>query len=356
LRDRAADRTITGAWPTCSPVSSSRASGPPDVRLVPAAFFGIVLGLAGLGGTWRVAARVWALPALVGEILMLLAAVVWVVLVVAYVVKWVVASEAAHDELHHPVQCCFVGVIGVAGMLVAGAALPYSRIAAEILFGVNAAYTLAFAVWRTGGLWHGERDVAATTPVLYLPTVAGSFVTAILAGALGFPAWGRLAFGAGALSWLAIESVLIHRLLTAPALAVPLRPTLGIQLAPPTVGALAYLSVTSSPPDTLAYALIGYGLLQALVLLRLLAWIRAQPFAPSYWAFTFGATALATAPLRLIERGDTGPIAVLAPYLFVAANLVVGAIALGTVRLIVRGRLLPRPAPPAAAVPPRAGA
>jgi len=44
---------------------------------VPASFFGIVLGLAGLGGAWRAAARVWHLPVAVGEALMLAAGVVW---------------------------------------------------------------------------------------------------------------------------------------------------------------------------------------------------------------------------------------------------------------------------------------
>ena len=48
---------------------------------VPASFFGIVLGLGGLGGAWRAASRVWGMPSLVGELLMLLAAVVWACLV-----------------------------------------------------------------------------------------------------------------------------------------------------------------------------------------------------------------------------------------------------------------------------------
>jgi tellurite resistance protein len=68
----------------------------------------------------------------------------------------------------------------------------------------------------------------------------------------------------------------------------------------------------------------------------MLPWILEQPFAPSYWAFTFGATALATAPLRLVEQGETGIMATLAPYLFAAANLAVALIALSTLRLLRR--------------------
>jgi tellurite resistance protein len=122
-------------------------------------------------------------------------------------------------------------------------------------------------------------------------------------------------------------------------------PTLGIQLAPPTVGAVAYLGINGGVPDPVAHALVGYGLLQALLLLRLLPWIMEQPFAVSYWGFTFGATALAIAPIRMVGHGDTGAIAHLAPYLFAGANIAVGLIALGTLRLIAQRRLLQQPAP-----------
>jgi tellurite resistance protein len=261
-----------------------------------------------------------------------------------YAAKWIYAREEALQELEHPIQCCFVGLIGVATMLISIAALPYSRLAAQIAFAVGASFTLAFAVWRTGILWRGGRDPGATTPVLYLPAVAGAFVTATAAAALGHRDWGQLAFGAGLFSWIAIESVLLHRLYTVASMPASLRPTLGIQLAPPTVGGVAYLSVTTGTPDMLAHAMLGYGLLQALLLLRLLPWIRQQPFAASYWALTFGATTLAAVPLDMMERGTTGAVASIAPYLFVAANIVVALIAFATLRLMLQGRLLPKPA------------
>jgi tellurite resistance protein len=308
--------------------------------LVPASFFGIVLGLAGLANAWRVGARIWHLPAVVGEVLTFVTLAVWLILIVLYGLKWMVAREEALKEVSHPVQCCFIGLVGVATMLAAGGLLPYSRIGAETIFLVGAAYTLAFSVWRTGNLWQGERDIATTTAVLYLPTGAGNFVTAIVASALGFPEWAQLFFGAGFFAWLAIESALLHRLLTGPALSLPLRPTLGIQLAPPTVGALAYISVTQGPADILVHAMIGYGLLQALILLRLLPWLTKEPFGLGYWAFCFGATALATGPMRLIERGDSGPIAQLAPVLFVAANIVVLLVTLATIWLIASRKLV----------------
>lgn len=307
--------------------------------LIPASFFGMVLGIAGLGSGWRLAGRVWGLPAAVGEALLALGAIVWAVLVALYAAKWVLARDAARAELEHPVQCCFVGLAGVATMLVAGAALPLSHALGLLLWAVGALFTFGFALWRTGLLWRGEREPGSTTAVLYLPLVAGSFVTATVVAALGRADWGQLAFGAGLFSWLAIESVLLQRLYNGPALPPALRPTLGIQLAPPVVGAVAYLSVQGGPPDIVAHALLGYGLIQALLLLRLLPWIREQPFAPSYWAFSFGVTALANAALIMAGRGEAGPAATLAPFLFVGANAVILLLAAGTLVQLLRGGL-----------------
>jgi tellurite resistance protein len=46
----------------------------------------------------------------------------------------------------------------------------------------------------------------------------------------------------------------------------------------------------------------------------------------------------------MIERGDSGAVALIAPYLFAGANITFGLIALGTLRLIVQGHLLPQAA------------
>lgn len=320
---------------------------PASFPRIPASFFGIVLGLAGLANNWRAAQVAWSLPAIVGEVLLAATVFAWFLICVLYGCKWIVAPSVAKEEAVHAVQCCFIGLAGVATMLVAQGILPYSRPAAITLFLIGAAFTLLFGLWRTGVLWRGERDPAASTPVLYLPLVAGGFVMGTTLANLGWTEWGQLAFGGGFFTWLAVESVLLHRLYTAATLAPPLRPTLGIQLAPPAVGAVCYLSVSGGHSDLPAHMFIGYALLQALLLIRMSRWIAEQPFGASYWAFTFGATALAGATIRLSSSDPHGAMAILAPVLFVLANLLVLGIAAGTIWLLLTKRLLPPAQAPA---------
>jgi tellurite resistance protein len=313
------------------------------VTTVPVGFFSIVLGVLGLGTCWREAARLWGLPPWIGESLMLVGVAVWAVLLVLYAAKWRWARQEALAEWRHPVMCCFVALIGMTTLLVALAVLPYARPAAIALFGVGALGQLGFGVWRTGALWQGGREPAATTPAMYLPLGGGNFVSAMVAGALGWPALGGLFFGAAIVSVVAIESVIVQRLYTATALAPPLRATMGIQPAPAVVGCVAYLAVTRGTPDLLAQIMLGYGILQMLIVLRLLPWLRQQAFAASYWAYTFAAAALAISAMRFVERGLDGIFEAIAMVSFGFANLVIGVVALGTVALLLGGRLLPPP-------------
>jgi tellurite resistance protein len=63
------------------------AYGPESLPVIPAAFFGMVLGLAGLGAAWRAAQGVWGLPAPNGEGIYLLAGLVWVALISLFAAK-----------------------------------------------------------------------------------------------------------------------------------------------------------------------------------------------------------------------------------------------------------------------------
>ncbi|MGC3991106.1 MAG: dicarboxylate transporter/tellurite-resistance protein TehA [Chthoniobacteraceae bacterium] len=324
----------------------------PAFPVVPASFFGTILGVIGLGNCWRLAAKLWALPAGIGEGIMLLGSVLWGLLVFFFLGKWRWQRAEARAELQHPVLCCFIGLAPVTGVLVALAVAPYSHPVAVALWALGAAGQSLFSLYRTGQLWKGGRDPGTTTPVLYLPTVAGNFVSSIGASALGFPLLAPLFFGAGVFSWLAIESIVLHRLLIHDPLPKPLRPTLGIQLAPAVVGCVAYLGLTKGTPDLFAQCLLGYGLLQALMLIRLLPWLCEQPFSASYWAYTFGVDALALAVLRFVERGLGGPYPGLAIAVFVLANLVVGGIFFASLWALVRGKYLPPGLIPAASPKP----
>lgn len=314
---------------------------------VPVSFFSIAVGLLALANTWRVGERLWRLPGDVSQALSLAGLAVWVVLLVAYAHKWLTRRAEALAELQHPLQSSLAALAPVASMLAAMALIPWSRDTAIALFLIALAAQLALGLWLNGRLWMGGRPPELVTPAVYLPSVAQSFVAATASAAFGWTQLGLLFFGVGVFAWLALESMILQRAAVGAPLPAALRPLLGIQLAPAVVGGGSWMSLTAGTPDLFAWMLLGYGLYQALMLLRLLPWIRTQAFVPGYWAFSFGTAALPALAMRMAERGATGLAAGLAPVLFVAANIVFAILIVMTLALLARGRLLPIAAPTA---------
>ncbi|GLQ51793.1 dicarboxylate transporter/tellurite-resistance protein TehA [Dyella flava] len=261
---------------------------------------------------------------------MAVAASVWILLVAGYLSNWIRHRDAAMAEARHPIQCCFISLCPISTTLMGLVLLPYAHTLALLAWAAGSLGQLAFVVARAGGMWRGERDITNITPILLLPTVAGNLISSIVAGALGLHAFGMLFLGIGFFSWLVIDSIILFRLWTGPAMPAELRPTLGIELAPPVVSCMAYLANTQGHVDLFAQATWGYGLFQLLVLCRLLAWIMKQPLSPSYWAFSFGLTALSTGALQMTLRGEEGVIAALAMPIFIIVNAVIVVLALNT--------------------------
>ncbi len=309
---------------------------------LPASFFGMVLGLSGLGQAWRLAGKLWGMPPLIGEAVLLLAGLVWAALFIAYLLQALRHPAAVRNEFLHPVQGSTPALLAISTLLVVLAVLPYSRIAAWSLTTLGIAGHLAFSLWHTGTLWKGGRDAHDTLPTLYLPTVAGNFTSAAALGGLGHADWGWLFLGAGFFSWLALESLIIQRLWQRNSVPVMQRPLLGIQFAPPVVCAMAWLMLAPDSSDHWLLMLWGYGLFQLLLGIRLGAWLGEQPFAPSYWAYTFGIASATVCGLKLALAGVPSA-KVLAVPVFVGANGFIGYLALRTMQLFFSRRLLPRP-------------
>lgn len=310
--------------------------------LIPINYFGMVLGLSALGLAWRKGAFVLGLPIVIGESLLAITSALWIGFVTAYVYKWLAYRKLAKEELCHPILGCFVSLIPITTLLIGLAALPYLAYLAKLLIACGIGGQLIFAAYRSARLWQGIHAQEATTPVLYLPTVATNFVSAGALGVLGYPDWGALFLGAGALSWLTLEPAVLRRLRNIEPLPEAIRPIMGIQLAPAFVACSAYLAINGGQVDLLVKLLIGYGLLQLLFLLRLLPWIAVKGFSMSFWAFSFGLGSMASVGLHLYAAAQGHSFALLGLFMFWFASVCIGLCLGATLQLLWNGKFLPK--------------
>jgi tellurite resistance protein len=313
----------------------------PQVGITPN-LFGISYGLAGLATCWGYAALLKLAPALVADILFIITAVVWLVLVVGYLSQVPRRPRGWHGELADPVLGPFVSLIPIVGMLLAIGLIPHALAAGRWLFAVFAAVTIVLAGWMTGQWIVEDLDMEKMHPGYVLPAVAGGLIAAIGAGLAGWSGLCRTLFGLGLVSWLVIESVILTRLFFRPPLPSQLKPTLAIEVAPPALAGLAYLAITHGKFDAVAFALGGYTLLAALVQLRLIGLYRHLSFTPGFWAFAFPYAAVATFALHWINYAKPPGYKIWAWVVILAITAFIAALAAETTAAIARRRFLPQ--------------
>ena len=309
-------------------------------------FFGAVLGIGGLASDWRAAARLWTAPWIIGEALALLALAIWLAALALYAWRWAAHPRAAAADLADPTTGLLAALAPIATLVASLVAAPIAPALGLAMLALGLAGVLTFAAWSIGGLWRGGRPAETTTPVLYMPTVGGGLVSAAACGTYGLIDLGWMFFGVGLLTWAAMESVILSRLF---ALGLPpeRRAALGMHLAPAAVACVAWCALDPAPTaDRFALMLFGYGCFLALVMLRLAPWLREQAFGPPAWGYTFGVSTLPLAAFGLIEKGAGSPVPELAVVLFVAANLIIGWIALRSAASLLRWAARPVPTPP----------
>ena len=137
---------------------------------VPLSYFSMPLGLFALGLSWRYGAHIGLLPHWAAETLLAAAFVLWLLLVIAYIIKIRFFRPEFLQDLQDLVQCCLISAIPITAMLAGLAALPYQTLPAKGLILLGTAGQLAFAMYRAGGLWGSALAVVAVGRGSMVPT------------------------------------------------------------------------------------------------------------------------------------------------------------------------------------------
>ena len=318
-----------------------------SVPLIPASFFAMTLGLAETGNAWRFAVQLWHIPAAAGEVLEILAALSFIVFIALYIYKWRAYRQAALNELRDPVQSAFIALIPEALILLALAWQPYYLQGALGIFWIGSIANLLFAVMRLAAHWTTQREAIHIVPPLFLPYTASVLVNALAAGVFGYTDYGWMLFGIGVMSWFILDGTIAQQLMTG-GLAEKTRNFMGIYSAPPVIALVAYQILSGNDVDrAISHALAGYAIFIFAGLLCAARWLARQPFAPGYWAYTFGLATLAQGLMLMAGRSDSAVLHGVAAAAFAASVLLLVSVAFGSARLLARRAYFPPLAPAA---------
>ncbi|KQB39877.1 hypothetical protein [Flavobacterium aquidurense] len=310
--------------------------------IAPASFFAMTLGLAETGNAWRNASSLWNLPFYIGEVLEGLAVISFVWWLILYCNKWIKHRKLAITEFNDPVQSSFLALIPESIILMAIAVHIYSLSIAVFLFWTGSILNLIYGAYKLSGLWTQERQTEHTTPSLFLTFTASILVNALVAGLLGYTNYGYVLLGIGTISWLIMDSVITQQL-TVGGLGSKTRNFMGIYMAPAVILFVAYQVLCGNNLSIpIVYGLMGYALFIFVAITFAIKWLREQTFAPGYWAYTFGIATLSQGlSVFALKNGDF-TVSVLAIIIFCLMNIVVLAVAIGSVKLVLKGNYFPK--------------
>lgn len=307
-----------------------------NLRHLPLPLLAVPMGLGGLGMAWRKAVPALGAPFWIGEALMAAALLAWAAMTALHLWRWRRHPEAVAEDWAHPFRAPIFAAGSISTMVAAGAVLPWApRLSAALLM-VAVALHLLIGLAIIARVFRGEASTAMLVPPLLFPLV-GNIVAPLVAAPLGFLTLGWMLFGIGALLWVMVMPLLLWRMLEGPTLPPPLRPSLAILLAPPTVGALSVAALAGPGP----WVVMLYGLSAFILALLVLALphILAGGFSPAVWAFTFPIANFAAVTM-MVAHGALAWLALL------GATMVVALITAATLHAARHGRLLsPPPAP-----------
>ena len=327
--------------PPAATVTGGQAQSTAGRPAFPLNLFSIPLGMTGLATTWSYAAHRGLAPTAVRDVLCLIAMVIWLAVLGAYLYAVSRRSRAVTNGLADPVVGPFGSIALIAPLLLTvNGLLPRAPGAARVIVWILVAAIVALGSWYTGQWIYRPVAIDRLHPGYLLPTVAGGLLAAAAAGACGDIRLGQALFGLGMICWLIIGSMVLLRLLFWPPLPAPLTPTLAIEVAPAAAATIAYLSVNGDRIDAVAAGLGGYGLLMALAQIRLLPAYRRLTFRLGFWAFAFSWAIVATAGLHWLADQQPAGWRAWSYLVLVSITLLVSAIAARTALALHRGEQL----------------
>lgn len=312
------------------------------VSRCPVAAFSSVMGICGLGLCWRAAAQVLKTPHAIGEGLVAVAAVLFVVLGTVYILKLFIAPDAVVAEFRNPATSSQFGCVTIALLLLAAGILPYAPQSALAIWSVGAAGQCLLLLTLLGRWISEPTKVGNSTPSWLIPIVGNA--TAAFAGVpLGFPEISWFLFAVGLGFWLTFLPLLLNRLIFHhEPLPGRLAPTLALLVASPAVICLAWLQLTGRVDGTYRIVLFG-ALFYALLVVRLWCLAAHLPVSVAWWIYTFPSTSIATAVVRYREQVPGHGPAVLAWGALGMASVVVATVAVASLGSLIVTRCFRAP-------------
>jgi tellurite resistance protein len=319
---------------------------PALVAHLPPTLFGAVMGISGLGLAWRRAEMVHEAPSWPGDVVLLTGALVLAVLLPAYGFKFLRHREAVAQDLGHPVKGPFLAGMPLALLLQVPALAPFSLAAAQVLFVVGAAGSLAINLYIFARWFLGRHEIEQFNAIWLIPGV-GSFIVAITGAPVGFKetAWFFFAVGLG--FWLSLSAILIYRYIFFAKHADPLVPSYFVPIVPPGLMSMIYPMLVAGELAGFTRVIYYFALFLLILSLAMFREFLRLKFTIGWWAYSFPFDTITSATILFAQAAGLAALAMAGKFMLAATTAAITYLFVRTVVEIWRGGVFvadPKPA------------
>lgn len=312
----------------------------PSIKNLPVSLFGSVMSIAGLSLAWRLAGKSYGFTSAAPDYIGLVALLVFALLCVSYLAKYLRHPEVVRFEFAHPVLGSFFGTVGISILLLSSVLGSYSASLQLVVWLVGVVITLLLGALMISRLLNGNAAPTSVAPSWLIAGV-GSLDIVVTGGQFN-TGWAHeinlFAAAVGGVSAVVFFVLIFSRLVHQDPLAGALRPSKMILVAPFGVGFIAYVNLAQGV-DMFAALLFYFGLfLFAIVSYRLAQ--RPAPFSASWWGIGFPMAALTNAALIYSGAAGSDGLKLIAAVLLGLLTVSVIVLAARTLHALANGRLL----------------
>lgn len=269
------------------------------LQYFPVMMFAIVMGLAGLTLVFKKLSEVLYFPSFIVFLSTIFVTVVFFVILFLYIKKFILYKKEVKEEFTHPIRINFFAAISISILLLSNLYREYIVELSQIFFILGACIHI-FLTFYTIKYWiNNNLELQHSNPAWFIPVV-GNIIVPIAGKGLIPDTVLYFYFSIGIFFWIILFAIILNRIIFHKQFAPKFMPTLFILIAPPALGFISYIKLTSHL-DFFAHILYSLGLFFTILVFTMYKNYINIKFFISWWAFTFPMAAITLASILMYE-------------------------------------------------------
>ncbi|WP_320034104.1 SLAC1 anion channel family protein [Halarcobacter sp.] len=290
------------------------------LQFFPVMMFAIVMGFTGLSIVFYKMHEVLYFPTLIVDIFGYISLGLFLVIFFFYVKKIISYKEEVKKEMTHPIRVNFFAAISISLLLLSIFFRHSISELSNVLFILGGVLHFFFTFYTIKYWINNNLEVHHSNPAWFIPIV-GNIIVPIAGKGFVSDSVLYFFFSIGIFFWIILFAIILNRIIFHKQFAPKFMPTLFILIAPPAIGFVAYIKLTSSL-DFFAHILYSLALFFTILVFVMYKNYINIKFFISWWAFTFPMAAISIATILMYQLTHENIYAILS-YIFMVITIFV---------------------------------